>query len=220
MEEKDLTPAPVQEEAPKRTPLERAAGILSAVFTPFLIPTLSFVLMFYCTYMRILPLPYKSAVLGIVFSFTFVLPMLAIWLFQKVNGWGVRELGERKKRFIPYILAIMSYVTCFITMQRIHLPRYMSGIIVAVLICMVVCTLVNLKWKISAHTAGSGLMVGGLWSYSLIFNFNPLEGLCLFILLAGMVGSSRIILKQHSLSEVFAGFLVGFLCGIVGILFI
>jgi membrane-associated phospholipid phosphatase len=198
----------------------RMAKILSALTTPFIIPTIAFLLLFFCTYIRILPIAYKAIVLSLVFVFTFLLPMLVILLFQKANGWGIRELGERKKRFIPYILTIMSYTTCLITMNRLHLPRYMTGIIVSSLICMVLCTMINFKWKISTHVASSGLFVGGLLSYSLIFHFNPTNTLCIFILLAGMVGTARIIVKQHTLSDVFTGFVVGFLCGIIGILFI
>lgn len=200
--------------------IEKTAKILSALSTPFIIPTMAFLLLFFCTYIRMLPMSYKAIVLSLVFVSTSLLPMSVILLFQKANGGGIRELGERKKRFIPYILTIMSYTTCLITMNRIHLPRYMTGIIVASLICMVLCTIINFKWKISTHVASSGLFIGGLLSYSLIFNFNPLNALCIFILLAGMVGTARIIVKQHSLFEVFAGFMVGFFCGIVGILFI
>ena len=109
-----------------------------------------------------------------------------------------------KKRFVPYALTIISYVTCLITMYKIHLPRYMSGIIVAALICMILCTLINFKWKISTHVASSGMMVGGLLSYSFIFNFNPVWWLCFFILLSGMLGTARIIVKQHTLLEVFS----------------
>jgi membrane-associated phospholipid phosphatase len=46
------------------------------------------------------------------------------------------------------------------------------------------------------------------------------EWLCFFILLAGMLGSARIIVKQHTLNEVTGGFFVGLFCGITGILFI
>ena len=155
-----------------------------------------------------------------VYCFTLLLPKLGIYLFQKINGWGVRELGHREKRFIPYGLTILSYMACLLTMYRIHLPRYMSGVVVAALICMVLCTAVNTKWKVSTHMASSGLMVGGLLSYSLIFQFNPVNWLCFFVLLAGMLGSARIIVRQHSLNEVACGFFVGLFCGIIGILFI
>ena len=96
----------------------------------------------------------------------------------------------------------------------------MSGIIIATLLCMIICTSINLKWKISTHMASCGMIIGGLLSYSFIFQFNPIWWLCGFILLAGMLGSARIIVRQHTLNEVGGGFLVGLFCGIIGILFI
>ena len=53
-----------------------------------------------------------------------------------------------------------------------------------------------------------------------IFSFNPTWWLCLVLILAGMVGTSRMILKQHSLAEVVVGFLVGTLCAFIAVLFI
>ena len=150
--------------AKKNSPLEVSSRIISGIFTPFMIPFVAFFLLFFFTYLRIMPIQYKLIVLGIVYCFTILMPMLAIYLFQKINGWGIHELGHREKRFVPYALTIISYVTCLITMYKIHLPRYMSGIIVAALICMILCTLINFKWKISTHVASSGMMVGGLLS--------------------------------------------------------
>ena len=142
--------------AKKNSPLEVSSRIISGIFTPFMIPFVAFFLLFFFTYLRIMPIQYKLIVLGIVYCFTILMPMLAIYLFQKINGWGIHELGHREKRFVPYALTIISYVTCLITMYKIHLPRYMSGIIVAALICMILCTLINFKWKISTHVASSG----------------------------------------------------------------
>ena len=207
------------EDTPKDA-LYLGAQIISAIFTPFMVPFVAFLLLMFFTYLRIMPLGYKVTVLALVYCFTILMPMLGIYLFQKINGWGIRELGEREKRFIPYGLTILSYMACLITMYRIHMPRYLVGIILAVLICMVICTFINLKWKISTHMASSGLMVGGLLSYSFIFQFNPVWWLCFFILLSGCLGSARIIVRQHTLNEVFGGFLVGLFCGVTGILFI
>ena len=196
------------------------ARIISAIFSPFWTPFLGFVLLFFFTYLSIMPMSYKLTVLSLVFCFTVLLPVIGIFFYQKINGWGIKELSERKKRFIPYILTIMSYVGGLITMYRIHFPRYMSGILLAALICMILCTLVNVKWKISTHTASIGMMVGGLLSYSFLFQFNPINALYIFILLSGMLGSARIIVRQHTLNEVIGGFFIGLFCGIIGILFI
>ena len=212
-------PEPDKGNRPKDT-LYRASRVISAVFTPFMLPFVAFVLLFTFTYLRILPLRYKLTVLCIVYCFTILLPMLGIYLMQKINGWTLHELGKRERRFVPYALTILSYAGCVLTMYRYHFPRYMGGIIVATLLCMVICALINIKWKISTHTASSGMMVGGLLSYSFIFQFNPTGWLCAFILLAGMLGSARIIVRQHTLNEVAGGFFVGLFCGVIGILFI
>ena len=39
-------------------------------------------------------------------------------------------------------------------------------------------------------------------------------------MLAGLLGTSRMILRQHTLAQVVAGFWVGFACAVVGILFV
>jgi hypothetical protein len=183
-------------------------------------PLIAFALILFFSFLRVMPLAYKLTVLGLVYSFTVLMPMLSIYLYQKVNGWGLRELGRREKRFVPYGLTILSYLACLFAMHRIHLPRYMTGIITAALICMLICTALNMKWKVSTHVASSGLMVGGLLSYSFLFQFNPVWWLSFFILLTGMLGTARMIICQHSLSEIFVGFLVGMFCGFTGILFI
>lgn len=203
-----------------RFSLEKGARLLSRMFNPLMVPSIAFLLIFLFTYLSIMPIAYKLIVLGQVFSFTLLMPALAIYAFQRVNGWGISELSERKRRFMPYALTIVSYVACLITMQRIHMPRYLSGIVVASLLCMLLCTVVNFRWKISAHVAGGGMLVGGLLSYGFLFNFNPVWWLCGFILLSGLLGTARIIAKQHTLLEVTAGFVVGLFCGVTGILFI
>ena len=205
---------------PEKDALYLPARIISAVFTPFLFPFVAFLLLFSFTYLHILPTRYKVTILTLVYCFTIFLPMLAIYLFHKLNGWTLRAMRDREKRFMPYVLTISSYVGCLITMSRLHVPRYLSGIITATLLCMIICAVINVKWKISTHMASSGMMVGGMLSYSLLFQFNPVWWLCGFILLAGLLGSARIIVRQHTLAEVGGGFLAGLLCGIIGILFI
>jgi membrane-associated phospholipid phosphatase len=39
-------------------------------------------------------------------------------------------------------------------------------------------------------------------------------------ILAGVLGSSRMILRQHSLAQVVVGFLVGNACSIIGLLYL
>lgn len=191
------------------------ARVISAIFTPFSIPFLAFLILFLFSYLRIMPIQYKLIVLGVVYCFTILMPTLTIFLFRKINGFSPEDLGERKRRFMPFLLTITSYVFCLVMMHRLNIPWYMTGIILAALIMMVICIVVNLKWKLSEHMAGVGAIVGGLVSFSALFGYNPVWWLCLFILIAGVLGTARIILQHHTLGEVLVGFAVGLICSLL-----
>lgn len=193
----------------------RAARVISMVFTPFSIPFLSLLALFLFSYLRIMPMKFKVIVLGIVYCFTILTPMLTIFLFRKINGFDRQELSERKKRYVPIMLTIISYVFCLLIMRKSNLPWYMTGVILASLLVSVVCVIANLRWKLSEHMAGAGGIIGGLVSFSALFGYNPIVWLCLFILIAGVLGTARIILGHHTIGEVLAGFIVGLLSAIL-----
>ena len=195
--------------------LIRTAKVISAIFTPFSIPFLAFLVLFVFSYLRIMPIQYKLIVLGVVYCFTIMMPTLTIFIFRKINGFSPEDLRERKRRYIPFILTITSYIFCLLMMHRLNIPWYMTGIILAALVVMVICIIVNLKWKLSEHMAGAGSVIGGLVAFSALFIYNPVWWLCLFILVAGVLGTARIILQHHTLGEVMGGFTVGLVCSLL-----
>lgn len=197
--------------------LIRTAKVISAVFTPFSIPFTAFLTLFVFSYLRIMPLQYKLIVLGVVYCFTILMPTLTIFIFRKINGLSPDDLTDRKKRYVPFILTITPYTFCLLMMHRLNIPWYMTGIILAALVTMVVCVLANLKWKLSEHMAGAGTVVGGLVAFSALFGYNPVWWLCLFILVAGLLGTSRIILQHHTPGEVMGGFAVGLVCSLLAL---
>jgi hypothetical protein len=200
--------------------LKTVSRVLSTIFSPFMVPTISFLLLFLFTYLAFMPLIYKGIILGSVFLCTICLPLLLIYLYQRFCGQGMKELKERKKRFAPYALTATSYCICAIILYRLYAPHHLSAIIITCVLCMMVCGLLNLFWKISVHAASCGIIIGILLPYSIIFNFNPLGWLCGFILMSGLIGTARLILQQNTLFEVILGFVIGMFCGINGILFI
>lgn len=186
------------------------AKFVSGIFNPFIIPFAAFLILFLFTYLRIMPFQYKLIVLGIVYCFTILMPVITIYLFKRINKWSSEDMTERKNLFIPYLLTIIAYIFCLILMYRLHIPPYMSGIILGSIIAMFIGIVINLKWKISGHMIGIGGVVGGLVSFGFIFSYNPVWWLCGFILIAGILGTSRIILARHTLGQIVTGFLLGF----------
>ena len=191
------------------------ARIMSMIFTPFYLPIVGLIALFIFSYMSLLPMMYKLVMLAMVYLLTVVAPSLLIHLYRLCQGWTSHELGRKERRLVPYIISIVCYFACFFWMEYRNTLRVISIIVVVALTIQMVCALINIWWKISTHTAAIGGVAGGLISYSIAFSFNPLWWLCFVLILAGAVGTARMILRQHSLSQVIGGFLVGAACAIL-----
>lgn len=194
------------------------AKVLSVVFTPFYLPILGLMILFIFSYLSLLPLTYKLFLLLMFYLFTVLLPTALIRFYRRYQGWTLIELGSRERRVIPYIISIFSYLVCYYIMTITHVPHFMGSILIAALVIQIACAMINLFVKISTHTAAIGGVTGSLLAFSVIFAFNPVWWLCVTLLLAGMVGTSRMILRQHSLHQVVLGYLAGVLCSFVSVL--
>ena len=196
------------------------ARIISMLFTPFYLPLVGLAALFFLSYLQLLPLSYRLQVLVEVYFFTILLPTFLIHLYRNYHGWTLIELGHRERRMMPYAISILCYFFCIWLMKLQHIPHFMCGIVVAALVVQIVCAIINVWWKISTHTAAIGGVAGALFIFAEYFGFNPVWWFCLVFILAGVLGSARMILRQHTLGQVVAGFLVGIVCSIVGIVYL
>ncbi len=193
--------------------LRRVAAIVSWIFSPFWIPTFAFILLFTVSYLKNMPTQYKLLVTAIVACFTIIMPGLGIGIFRFINN--LTKYTEKKHRHFPALLTLASYVFCMITMLKLNIPWYMTGVVLASLTILLSFYITNFFWKISEHTAGLGGVIGGVLSFSSLFGYNPIVWLSGGILIVGLLGSARIILNKHTLGEVFGGFFIGLACTMI-----
>lgn len=192
-----------------------AARVLSIIFTPFYLPLLGMIVLFFFTYLSMLPTAYKLIVLTMVYLFTILIPTITIHLYRRYQGWSLLQLGIKERRMMPYIISILSYFLCLYLMEMFHLPHFMGSILMAALIIQVVCAVINVWWKVSTHTAAIGGVAGALIAFSELFFFNPVGWFCVVVLLGGVLGSCRMVLRQHTLSQVVAGFCIGLMAAYI-----
>lgn len=193
------------------------AQLLSAIFRPSFYPLVGYLILFTFTFLNLLPWDFKLWVLSAVYIFTIALPYILIFITRKINRWSKRDLYQQKHRYIVYCINIICYISCMYVCQNLQLPSFMGAILVVSLMVQCVCVLINMWYKVSMHSAGTGLIIGALIAYSYIFNFNPTWWLCGTILLSGAVMSSRMYLSGNTLGQVLSGTLIGIVCGITGI---
>lgn len=190
--------------------LAKAVSLLSS---PFYLPIIGLAALFVFSYLSLMPFPYKAFVLLMVYIFTIFMPKMLIRAYHHYHGWTPFELGARERRIIPYVISILCYFTCYYLITLLHVPHLMGSIVVTALATQVACAMVNMWWKISVHMAAIGAMTGALVAFAEIFMFNPVWWLCIMFLMAGIVGSARMILRQHTLRQINIGYIVGALIG-------
>ena len=196
------------------------ARVVSMLFTPFYLPLVGMMALFSFSYLGLMPWGYKLQVLTLVYLFTILLPSVLIHLYRRYRGWTLIELGHKECRAVPYVISILCYFFCIYLMDLLHIPHFMGTILYAALFIQVVCALINVWWKISTHTAAIGGVAGALFVFGEFFGFNPVWWLCVVLILAGILGTSRMILRQHSLLQVIVGFVVGIVCSVVGLIYL
>lgn len=185
--------------------------ITSMLFHPLLIPTWGFLLLSNSGfYFALLPWSVKKFLLLVVILFTCLLPALSIGLLSLSHKFDMR-MEKSTDRIIPLLISSTFYYLGYLILQRMPLFPLFNLFLVASILVQVALILVSLKWKISAHSAAIGGLIGGFIAISFRLHENPQLILSLLILVAGLVATSRLILLKHTRSEVYAGFTLGFL---------
>lgn len=192
-----------------------ASRVVSMLSTPFYLPVLGLIFMFIFSYLSIFPPMYKVLMVVLFYLFTVLLPTYIIHVYTKYQGWTPKQLSVRERRMIPYIISILCYFVGYYLLSLMNTPNFISVILVVAIIIQVLCVAINHWWKISIHSSAIGGATGMVVAFSFILGFDPTWWLCLLTLFAGMVGTSRMILRQHSLSQVVCGYLLGLLAGFV-----
>ncbi|EGQ14012.1 MAG: phosphatase PAP2 family protein [Prevotella nigrescens] len=196
------------------------ARIASMLLTPFYLPVMGILAIFFFSYLSMFPWQFKVSLVVMVYLFTVFIPTVLIHLYRQYQGWTLLQLGQKERRMVPYAISILCYFSCFYLMNLLHLPHLITSILIVALVIQMLCAVINVWWKISTHTAAIGGVLGALLAFSFMLNFNSVWWLCLVVIASGIVGSSRIILRQHTLTQVTAGFFLGIISAFFTIILI
>lgn len=202
--------------------MKTLSHILSALFSPLLLPTYGMALCIWLTIMTILPPAMQWSTLGTTFFITAIIPMAVIFILYKAGYVTDPGLNERTERGIPYAVAVVCYLVCAWLFFRAQAPLWVPLFLTGGAAAIVINVVVNRWWKISAHAAGMGGLVGLLFFLTVrhLAVFNSFWWFIGAILLSGMVMSARIYLGRHTLGQTLAGFANGFLCVTLATIFV
>lgn len=190
------------------------ARFVSSILTPLLMPTYGAIIVLWASVLCTNPTGHRVAVIMVMLGITCVLPMIGIGVLHHFGVISDKRLGKSSERHIPYAIALACYTAATFYLNHVHSPMWFTMFAAGGTVALFITALVNIKWKISAHLTGIGgvvALVYQLHSMNLgVFTMKWL--LCAVILLAGVLGTARLILKCHTVMQAILGFVSGFTC--------
>lgn len=191
----------------------KIANILSWIFVPMLMPVYGIILIFSLSILSLAPFQMKSVYTLTIFAANFLVPMILVLLLKKMGYVKDVGLNDRKERILPYVIMILCLLGSGFFLYMKGAPLWVAMFYAGGALGALVNMIVNFRWKISAHACGIAGIVAML--VQIMKTGFPVENMTWWIvgsiLISGALGSSRIWLGRHTLMQVLAGFLVGFL---------
>ena len=206
------------------------AQFISIIFHPLLMLTYMLVLL-------LLVNPYLFGVNDIadqnskililrIFLSTFFIPAFSVVMLRFLGLVESLELKDKRERIGPYIITSIFYLWMFRNfLDNAQVPTAYTSCVLGATIGLFVAFFINIFSKISAHAVGMGGLLGMVVITMLLFSYDTftiqtgLLGtlqitmnmvLMMTIILAGIVGTARLVLQAHEPLDLYGGFLVGF----------
>jgi len=187
------------------------ARIITILFHPLVMPTLGLLLILNSgTYLSLLDPSAKRAILFVMALGTLLFPLMMIPVLYYRNLISSLQVASREERFLPYLIILILYIISFLYFVRLPLSHVIHGYVLSVSILLMLMMLVTFWFRICGHSAALGAIAGLILALVLLYE-TPLQSfLAAAILVAGLVGSARLILGVQRPAEVYTGFLLGF----------
>lgn len=195
------------------------ANIISILFHPLLTVTYGVILTLLYTYLAIYPVSLKLLIAGGAFVCTAIIPSLFLLLLWFSGSISDLELSDRRERVLPFLTMIFSILVYVFFLRKMQVPFWLVGLLIGAAVSLVFSMGINFYWKISVHGVGIGGLLGAVMGIARMHMVNTSWLLIFLILAAGLLVTSRIILKKHSPMQAYAGVCLGFICTFVASLF-
>ncbi len=182
--------------------------LLYPLFTP------TYLMVTFCVLFNNLrqPLPpqYWWFAIGGTFFFTCLVPLIILIVMKMQGRITDFDISDHRQRLVPLLYAIISFsFWCAYLYSVLKVPDFMFWTAVSSVVALAVCAVISNYWKISAHLASMGGVVGMVLGYLFYFGINAPGTVCGLLLLSLLLMYARIFLEAHTPLQVVLGYLLG-----------
>ena len=188
---------------------------LSILMHPLFMPTYGMSIYMTTMHTRCSELPIIYIWVGIIGTFilTALIPIGLICLLWKRGSISSLHIDNAKERTTPYIYTLICFIFwCYFVAEIIHMPLVWICVAIGATVALLLVTIINHWWKISAHLTGMGGILGGICSIAIDHNTLPISLICCILSISLLVMYARLNLSAHTSLQVVCGYLLGTIC--------
>ncbi len=194
------------------------ANIISYVLHPIFLPTYAIAFLLWSNPYYFMPLQSANAatlLINVVLN-SILLPLFVLVGLKQLDLINDLKLSERKQRAIPFLVIIAFFMWTYLVVVRLPFSELISDVVLGAFLSVMLAYFINILYiKVSLHTIGMGNLLAIVLVASAVSLYGLAEIFMITIILAGLVGTSRLILKAHYPYEVYLGYMVGFVAQVV-----
>ncbi|MBR3518929.1 MAG: phosphatase PAP2 family protein [Paludibacteraceae bacterium] len=187
------------------------AKAISFIFFPLLMPVYGTFMLFNMKLFTYYPIQYVDTAKKTIYIFGIILPCLSFIILKLFKAISDVRVPRKEERLIPYICIACCYLYCAYLLYRNAMPMWVINLVLCVSFVIFVESIISQFWRISGHATSMGLMAGAIIVTGYCTYTNVCVTLCVFVFIAGIVGSARLYLKRHTDAQLIAGFFFGLL---------
>lgn len=147
-----------------------------------------------------------------IVQFTIILPLAAIFLMRSLGFVESMQMQTAQERIGPYISTGILYIWTYLNMANsVSVPPIFRAFVLGASLSLAGAFFVNVFSKISLHTVGMGGWVAMMVITYVFYSYQDIDMLLLcVIVIAGGVGTARLLLEAHDGRDVLGGYVLGF----------
>lgn len=195
--------------------LMRIARICSLLFRQTYYPIIAVFVLLNFTFLHNLSRELRMMVLLMVALYTLVLPHLICKAIDVAAAGTFMDRYPRALRQVHHLITFLGFVLCIFMLGRLRMPFFLVAYLQVAVVYQTVCLLIGVFWNISMQSAAAASVGGCLLSYSLLMDYDATAWVCGATVMTGLVSTSRVLMRRHSVAQTLAGSLVGLLSSLL-----
>ena len=185
------------------------AKLLSRLLHPIFIPTITLAIIS-TKFLNIIILSNQLNIIIIgTVIFTLLFPLLSILYLLFTKRIKSLQIEEKEERILPILFTIIWMLIGYYFLGNIlEYAPVVNSIYLGMIATLGITLLITKYWKISLHMAAIGGCFGVFLNLQYIYG-GVINYVIFILILSGLLGYSRAVLKAHNMRQIYSGFFLG-----------